>query len=106
MAPPSPSCHREAPASPKRAPPLDRTSTMSSSGTDTMSSHTYENLTVLRRIKPQDLEMRPEIINVVVHQEEDELIPFPVEEEVMSGEESPPFDCNKSLMSSEPRHTM
>lgn len=96
------------PASPKRALPPDRTSTMSSSETDTLSSHTYENLTVLRRIKPQDLEMRPEIINVVVHQEADELIPFPVDEEmeVMSGEESPPLDCNKSLMSSEPRHTM
>jgi len=102
--------------------------TLSSSGSDTIGSHTYVNFTELKRDRKQIIENQAaEIIHAVIHQEslEDELpIPiglpqyplYPPGEEILpypaylqdnlAGDESPPLDCNKSLISSEPRHTM
>jgi len=104
---------------------------LSSSGSDTntIGSHTYVNFTELKRDRNQIIENQAaEIIHAVIHQEslEDEIIsvehgtspqfPYPPGEEMLpypvylqdnlAGDESPPLDCNKSLITSEPRHTM
>lgn len=102
--------------------------TLSSSGSDTIGSHTYVNFTELKRDRNQIIENQAaEVIQAVIHQEslEDEIItvttdspqfPYPPGEEMLPypvylqdnlpGGESPPLDCNKSLITSEPRHTM
>jgi len=104
--------------------------TVSSSGSDTntMGSHTYVNYTELKRDINQINESQAEVIQAVIHQEslEDEIMivandtspsyPYPPGDEILPypdylqdnlhGDESPPLDCNKSLITSEPRHTM
>jgi len=101
---------------------------MSSSGSDTntMGSHTYVNYTELKRDRNQNNENQAEVIHAVIRQEslEEENIsvandssqfPYPPGDEILypvylpdnlPGGESPPLDCNKSLITSEPRHTM
>lgn len=95
-------------------------STLSSSGSDTLGSHMYVNLAELKRECNRQHETgtlllpTPEIIDVIIHQEEPEMeLLDPPEDELyygaaaqMSGGESPPLDCNLSLISTEPRHTM
>jgi len=104
--------------------------TVSSSGSDTntIGSHTYVNYTELKRDINQINESQAEVIQAVIHQEslEDEIMivanasspsyPYPPGDEILPypdylqdnlhGDESPPLDCNKSLITSEPRHTM
>lgn len=99
--------------------------TLSSSRSDTIGSHTYVNFTELKRDRKHIIENQAaEVIHAVIHQEslEDEIPvptgspPYPPGEEMLpypaylqdnlNGDESPPLDCNKSLISSEPRHTM
>lgn len=70
-----------------------------------------------------------EIVHAVIHQEsleeetvdissnspniipyapgEEDTLPYPIyPHDNLPGDESPPLDCNKSLITSEPRHTM
>lgn len=68
----------------------------------------YVNLAELKRDRHSHHELllaTPEIINVIIHQEEPDQ-PELYYNQQLSGEESPPLGCNQSLISTEPRHTM
>jgi len=97
---------------------------MSSSGSDTIGSHTYVNYVELKKDRNQTNQNHAaEVIQAVIHQESlqdeiitvpndssptgDETLPYPLYlHDNIPGGESPPLDCNKSLITSEPRHTM
>jgi len=86
-----------------------------------MGSHMYVNVAELKREcrdrqnnEQTNMLPAPEIIDVIIHREELEMeIVGPQEDQVyfqppdqLSGGESPPMDCNLSLIATEPRHTM
>jgi len=84
------------------------------------------NYIELKRDRKQIIENQAaEIIHAVIHQESleeeipvptgsptypypsEQILPYPAYlQDTLNGDESPPLDCNKSLISSEPRHTM